>query len=557
MPTTPARAERFFVLIKDRDTFSHLDSQFKLSESLKMSEVEFVTEKGQRRRPFSDYPLHVQDSLTHLQSIVIDARTEALVSGLKNLAVVGGVEREQFHPLPEPVGGFQSFEAWNMGLKMGLKDVVMEVPDSVGGDAATGDHAPTQPGMPWGIAAIRAPEAWSVHGQGEGARALVLDTGLDVQHPAIAPNFERGLNFLEGGEPEDLTDLVGHGTHVSGTIAGKMLMGGFVGVAPKAKILMGKVCATRGCSNIAVAQGINWGITQKVDVINMSLGGPQGTFAEKSAVEAADNAGIVVVAASGNAGVNKVDFPAAFAPSIAVGAVDVDGVRAKFSQYGPELAIVGPGVSVLSSVPVGSALQTFVTITSSRHHEELIRSAPVRGGPLVPTSLTNTLVDCGLGMVDDMNKEVKGHFALIGRGSVPFPEKIKNAVAAGAAGVLLYNNEPGLVYAKVTMDNSTVAIPVMMVEESEGLLLKEDLGKGRSPTAAVQTTVSDYANFSGTSMATPHVSGVVALVRSVRHDLNGTQVKQLLKSTARPLGDSLEYGAGFVNAEGAVKEMPR
>ncbi len=138
---------------------------------------------------------------------------------------------------------------------------------------------------------------------------------------------------------------------------------GFTGVAPQAKILMGRVCSEQGCSNVAIAQGINWGITEKVDVISMSLGGMWSTPAERDAVLKADKAGVTVVAASGNNGSGKVSFPAALPSVIAVGAIDNTLKKADFSQYGPELAVVAPGVAVVSSVPQGTGREASVEIS--------------------------------------------------------------------------------------------------------------------------------------------------------------------------------------------------
>ena len=155
--------------------------------------------------------------------------------------------------------------------------------------------------------------------------------------------FRSGQDFTGASTGADFTDHVGHGTHCSGTIAGVMDSNGFTGVAPKAKILMGRVCSEEGCSSVAIAQGINWGITQKVDVISMSLGGAWSTPGERDAIAKADKAGLTVVAATGNDGTNKVSYPAALPTVIAVGAIDRNLNKADFSQYGPEVAVTEIG----------------------------------------------------------------------------------------------------------------------------------------------------------------------------------------------------------------------
>ena len=81
------------------------------------------------------------------------------------------------------------------------------------------------------------------------------------------------------------------------------------------------------------------GISENVDVISISIGGPYGREAARKAYETADAAGISVVAASGNSGMGRVGFSAGFETVIAVGAVNTDFERARFSQYGPNLDI--------------------------------------------------------------------------------------------------------------------------------------------------------------------------------------------------------------------------
>ncbi|MNT63456.1 M-protease precursor [compost metagenome] len=94
-----------------------------------------------------------------------------------------------------------------------------------------------------------------------------------------------------------------------------------------------------------------------------------------------------------------------------------------------------------------------------------------------------------------------------------------------------------------------------MIEQTTGLEIVKQLAAGQTVSATLQTVATDYAAFDGTSMATPHVAGVVALVKAANKALNGSQVKAILKATASPLSpnDKNEYGSGLVNAEAAVE----
>lgn len=518
---TAAQAERVIVIMKDKESFKSAHMAYKMKGSYALKGFKLggqpAAVEGQ-----------VEDSLENLNTLIIDTKNESEIAALKANPAVAYVEKEIFHEAPRPVKGFLA-KAKKAQQKVGQK-------------------------TPWGIHTVKAPQAWAASKKGEGARVLVLDTGIDESHPSLQANFEKGQDFTGNSSGSDYTDTVGHGTHVAGTIAGVLDKTGFTGVAPKAKILAGRVCAENGCSNIAIAQGINWGIQEKVDVISMSLGGMWSTPAERDAVNKADKAGVTVVAASGNNGTNKVSYPAALPTVIAVGAIDNTLKKADFSQYGPELAIVAPGVAVVSSVPQGTGREASVEISIGTKAGK-VNASTFQGAKELLTPETNVLVPAGLGKVEDFAKvDVKGKYALISRGEIKFSEKVDNAIKAGALGAVIYNNAPGLIQGALTEDGSVLPIAVFMIEQTVGQEIVKQITAGQTVKATLQTMATDYAAFDGTSMATPHVSGVVALMKAANKALTGAQVKAILKQTAQPLGPNTanEYGAGLVNAEAAV-----
>jgi subtilisin family serine protease len=287
----------------------------------------------------------------------------------------------------------------------------------------------------------------------------------------------------------------------------------------------------------------------------MSLGGAMSTPAEKDAIEKADRAGLTVIAATGNDGSNKVSFPAALPTVIAVGAVDEHSQKAAFSQFGPELDVVAPGVNVMSTVPLGTGREASVTLMIDGTAEQ-VNSATFQGAREVLDGETNVLVDVGFGKATEFSgKNVKGKFALVSRGEIPFSEKVKNAIAAGARGVVVYNNAPGLVQGALTADGSTLPVAVFMIEKEVGQRIVQQIQNGTVVKAQLKTMATDYSSFQGTSMATPHVAGVVALMKGANKSLTGSQVKDILTKTAVPLGPNTnnELGAGLVDAEAAVK----
>ena len=500
----------------------------------------------------------LKKSLQHINGMIFESSDAASMERLKSHPEVALVEKEKIYALPKPV----------RGAKIKLNKILAK------SAAVSGDPAVFTLGekTPWGIEAVKAPAAWKLaNDSGSKARIMILDTGVDMNHPAIASNFEKGQNFSGLlGTNSDVTDEIGHGTHVSGTALGLYNeVTGFTGVAPQAKLLMGKVCDTIGCSSAAIAEGINWGIQEKVDVISMSLGGQSASEAEKLAITAAENAGVFVVAASGNEAVTEPDgtittpgvsFPAALPTVFAVGAVDIKLIKSKFSNWGPELSVVAPGSEVLSSIPVGSGREASVEIVINGQKTH-VKSSAFNGSGDIAVPITGLFVNAGLGKAGDFTAVVVGKIALISRGEIPFSEKIKNAIAAKAIGVIVYNNDAGLISGTlVAQGEPDINFPVIMIEQAEGLKIIENLNLKIDVATEMMTLKTDYTAWDGTSMATPHVAGVAALVISAYKtshagkSLTPAALGALLKASAVPLvpNDHNEYGSGFIQADAAV-----
>ena len=203
---------------------------------------------------------------------------------------------------------------------------------------------------------------------GAGVVIAILDTGIDTKHIELQDSIIKTKSFK--GNPKDSN---GHGTHVSGIITGNGVFEisnnfGYpspnkaTGVAPDAGIIMGKVCAPRGCFYSDIAAGIEWAVAEGADVISISIGGSpiggdncDGDFIADKANWAVDN-GVVVVVSSGNDySSTGVSSPACGSKVIAVGAVDQSDTVADFSNSGPALDIVAPGVGVLSTYSCDAA----------------------------------------------------------------------------------------------------------------------------------------------------------------------------------------------------------
>jgi subtilisin family serine protease/subtilase family serine protease len=206
---------------------------------------------------------------------------------------------------------------------------------------------------------IDAPEAWALATGTSTVTVAVIDTGVDYTHPDLAPNYAGGYDFVFNDA--DPMDDHGHGTHVAGTIAAAVdnptgnpaQPEGVVGVAPHARIKAYKVCRSDGtCDDFTIQQAIARAVEDGVNVINMSLGDTVYSQSLDNAVQDAWNAGLVIVAAAGNAGVTDPLYPAAFDNVISVAAFDEDHRRASFSNYGNWVDMSAPGNLIMSTYPM-------------------------------------------------------------------------------------------------------------------------------------------------------------------------------------------------------------
>lgn len=216
----------------------------------------------------------------------------------------------------------------------------VRAPEAVNGPAAEADRE-----QPWGVQRVKAALAWP-RAQGAGVKVAVIDTGIDRSHSDIA--VAGGFNAVDPAKPQEWDDREGHGTHVAGTIAAKRDGEGVVGVAPRASVYSVRVLDENGNGTYDdVIAGIDWAVANGMHVANMSLGADEGSPALELAVKKAAERGLVIVAASGNSA-GPVGYPAQYPETIAVGASDKDDKTAWFSNRGPEVDFIAPGVDVVS-----------------------------------------------------------------------------------------------------------------------------------------------------------------------------------------------------------------
>ncbi len=509
-------AAKYMITMKDTKTFQTVKKSVSNNAAIANGAVHFMSAGSK-----------LESSLNHLNMFVVESDED--ISYLQDNPNILAVEKEVLFPAPQRVSTLSG-----CGCSSPEKEEEIE--------------------QPWGIDAVGAPGAWGTT-EGDGIKVLVIDSGVDKDHPALKDRLIEGKNFYadEGSEnsPYDYFDDSGHGTHVAGTVLGENNMG----VAPAASLYAGRVCGALGCSPLAIANAINWGIENEVNVMNLSLGGSRTSPSERLAFQKAEELGITVVAASGNSGEDSISFPAKINTVIAVGAVDEDLNRAEFSQYGDGLFIMAPGVNVMSSVPLGTGRVATTKIDIGDGFEE-VNSNSFVGATALDDEVELEMVFVGLGKKSDYEgMDLSGKIALIERGEISFADKVNGAIKAGAQAAIIFNNQDGLVGGAITEDGSEIGIPVVMVEQSLGKsILTKIEDKTFAPKANVFIAKTDYGLQQGTSMASPHVAGCVALILGANPNLSPKQVREIIASTATDIGNKDENGNGLINVEAAVEK---
>jgi subtilisin family serine protease len=439
-----------------------------------------------------------------------------------------------------------------------------------------------------GLKLVQAPQVWDANNDGildatapngTGIGVCVIDSGWDNRHPELLATYAGGKDFVDDDdEPLDYEKTTGqwgggHGTHTAATIVAQLGAhgtvnpgeepNGVVGVAPGVELYVARVLNTRGNGSTAdIVSALEWCRQQPtVKIVSLSLGAPEPSVTEETAFKAAIAAGILPIAATGNSGTGDpatepgVAYPAAYDGVLAVGAVNFKSERANFSQVGPQVALMGPGVDVLSAMIIGSESYSQVEVDGKTFESRSLAYSPVGEytGKMLSCGLGDTAAACGA------EATCSGFVAYVDRGGLDaegngltFAKKVGNMRRAGAKAVLIGNNDPTDGIGNFTLGSDGTWLPTASVSFADGAALKGL--KGRD--AKVKLIGVDYAHLSGTSMATPHVSGVAALVWSARPTLNAEQVRTLLQNSALDLGtkgrDNI-HGYGLVQAKKALE----
>lgn len=486
---------------------------------------------------------------------------------------------------------------------------------------------------------ITVPKVWDSGYKGEGMVVAVIDSGLDVNHDVLHisdPSTAKykteeeleaakkaagitygkwfndkvifGYNYVDVNTDLKEADKRSHGMHVTSIAAGnptQPVAGQLMyGVAPEAQVMFMRVFSDLKSTTGAAlyVKAIEDAVKLGADSINLSLGGANGSLVNMNenvtaAIEAARRAGVSVVIAAGNDGT-------------------FGSGHSKPSADNPDYGLVGSpstardAISVASynNTTVGSKVINIVGLENNAdlNYGKSSFSNPEKSAVQFETGKEYEYVYAGIGQNSDfVGLDLTGKIALIKRGSITFSEKVANATAAGAAGVVIFNNRPGEANISMALDDTAVAIPsafipfefgealaansykILFNNETDirpnleaGLLsdfsswglsadgeLKPDLA---APGGAIYAAINDndYANMQGTSMASPHVAGASVLLKQYLQSTYPTKspqeieslVKSLLMSTAKAHVNKVtgaytsprQQGAGIVDTAAAI-----
>ncbi len=408
--------------------------------------------------------------------------------------------------------------------------------------------------------------------------------GIDLVGDKFSPGSPYKEHKIARPDKNPL-DYNGHGTHVAGTVAG---IGDGVntydGVAPDAKLYGIKVFGQNSTNDAVVIAALEYSLdpngdldpSDRLDIVNLSLGGPYGkpsiNYAE--AVKNTVRAGVSFVAAAGNSGNNPfiVGAPSTAAEAFSV-AAGIDYMAHNIQVAGSEVKIDGEAKVVSSP---------YATFSKEMAEDDIITAETAYVG-LASEELS-----------EELSAQVNGKIALIDRGGNPFFDKATFALNAGAVGVVIVNNVADAPSAPGGGEGK-MSIPVVMISKAEGQKIKNALKNGaaatfsfskehkfempeyidtvtgfssRGPrsedglikpeivapgqqiTSAATGTGNKGERLNGTSMASPHMAGVMALIKQRFPELSVLDHKYILMSTAKIIND--HTGARYpVTAQGA------
>jgi serine protease len=398
--------------------------------------------------------------------------------------------------------------------------------------------------VPYGVDMVQAPQVWAADPAANGStkKICIIDSGVYSNHEDLFGNTLSG--FTSTTLPWDV-DGSGHGTHVTGTITARNNGVGVVGVLPgTGNIYMVRVFGNDGlwAYSSTLIDAANKCYAAGANIISMSLGGSRSSRTEQTGFDSLYSKGVLSIAAASNDGTSAYSYPASYASVVSVAAIDSNMAWATFSNFNSQVELAAPGVGVLSTVSYleSNSLGVDGTAYLANHIEFSGRG-----------SASGSLVDGGLcGSVGSWS----GKVVLCQRGTYDFYTKVMNVQNGGGVAAVISNNVSGNFLGTLGTGSSSNIIGLSVSMEDGQYLVTNKLNTTATVTSSFSQPASGYEYYDGTSMATPHVSAVAAMVWSAVPAATNVQVRNALTSTARDLGAAgrdVYYGFGLVQAKAA------
>jgi serine protease len=407
--------------------------------------------------------------------------------------------------------------------------------------------------VPWGIKAIQAdllsPGPHDV-------TVCVVDSGIAAGHPDFQLEHFDGSDRDEDGLKWD-DDRGGHGSHITGIISAASNNNvGVRGVGNFNMFIARALDNKNGGSESFMWRAVEKCIEAGADVINLSLGALSMTSkAAEVYSRAADDLGIIMVAAAGNTGDNKTYYPAHHPSVIAVGATDATGERIKSSVNTAQLELQGPGYSVLSTGIASCALHIISGSSSTfSYPAKLVEGTPQEtvSGELVYCTLDRTCEAqggkiCLFDLADEANKDMS------------YEETLDHCDNGGGAGAVFFDSRQSSGIQSLQVDTS--AIPAISIRPDSAMDLLERL---ENSDEAMEVTMGDSENDeleftytwgTGSSIAAAHVAAGAALLKSHFYSCTSDQIRYALAHTAKRFTNEVRcdeyYGYGVIQVRDA------